>query len=193
MSGQLRRSGRKRGPSTAAARRRVASQLTNISTCVPASTTQTTATTPISTLASMNTQVQAMTSNAPSSVDMSWDNVSSNTSTTTIIIPTWGPTVSAMPTVALSNTNQTTGMCMSTPTCTLTLGSVISKPDQIESMYTNIASNVAHSVKEKIYGSEYINLSALLLTNPAAKQGTQTLLFKGIILLSKLKLSLQVR
>jgi hypothetical protein len=68
---------------------------------------------------------------------------------------------------------------MSTPTCTLTLGSVISKPDQIESMHTNIASNVAHSVKEKIYGSEYINLSALLLTNPAAKQGTQTLLFKA--------------
>jgi hypothetical protein len=97
----------------------------------------------------MNTQVQAMTSNAPSSVDMSLGNVSSNTSTTTIIIPTWGPTVSAMPTVALSNTNQTTGMCMSTPTCTLTLGSVISKPDQIESMHTNIASNVAHSVKEK--------------------------------------------
>jgi hypothetical protein len=48
-------------------------------------------------------------------------------------------------------------------------------------MHTNIASNVAHSVKEKIYGSEYINLSALLLTNPTAKQGTQTLLFKGII------------
>jgi hypothetical protein len=67
----------------------------------------------------MNTQVQAMTSNAPSSVDMSLGNVSSNTSTTTIIIPTWGPTVSAMPTVALSNTNQTTGMCLSTPTCTL--------------------------------------------------------------------------
>jgi curli biogenesis system outer membrane secretion channel CsgG len=78
----------------------------------PASTTQTTAMTPISTLASMNTQVQAMTSNAPSSVDMSLDNVSSNTSTTTIIIPTLGPTVSAMPTVALSNTNQTTGMCL---------------------------------------------------------------------------------
>jgi hypothetical protein len=53
-------------PSTAAARRRVASQLTNISTCVPASTTQTTATTPISTLASMNTQVQAMTLTLPS-------------------------------------------------------------------------------------------------------------------------------
>jgi hypothetical protein len=63
-----------------------------------------------------------------------------------IYVPTWGPTVSAMPTVALSNTNQTTGMCMSTPTCTLTLGSTISKPDRIESMHTDIASNVAHSV-----------------------------------------------
>jgi hypothetical protein len=163
MSGQLRRSGRKRGPSTAAARRIVASQLTNINTCVSASTTQTTDTTPISTLASMNTQVQAMTSNAPSSVDMALGNVSSNPSTTTtIIIPTWGPTVSAMPTVALSNTNQTTGMCMSTPTCTLTLGSAISKPDQIESMHTDIASNVAHSVKEKIYGSEYRFISFIV-------------------------------
>ena len=85
MSGQLRKSGRKRGPPTATARRRVASQLTNISTCVPASTTQTTTTTSISTLASMNTQVQAMTSNAPSSVDMSLGNVSSNTSTTTSV------------------------------------------------------------------------------------------------------------
>jgi hypothetical protein len=82
---------------------------------------------------------------------------------------------------------------MSTPTDTLTLGSAISKPDQIESMHTAIASNVAHSVKEKIYGSEYIDLSVLLLTNPAAKQGTQTLLFNGVVLLFKPKLSLQVR
>lgn len=84
-----------------------------------------------------------------------------------------------MPTVALGNTNQTTGMCMSTPTCTPTIGSAISKPDQIESMHTDIASNVAHSVKEKIYGSEYIDLSVLLLTNPAAKQGTQKLSVQG--------------
>lgn len=60
-------------------------------------------------------------------------------------------------------------------------------------MHTDIASNVAHSVKEKIYGSEYIDLSVLLLTNPAAKQGTQTLMLKGVVLLFKLKLSLQVR
>jgi hypothetical protein len=74
----------------------------------------------------MNTRVQAMTSNAAFSVDMLLGNVSSNPSnTTTIIIPTWGPTVSAMSTVALSNTNQ------------------------IESMHTCVASNVAHSVKEK--------------------------------------------
>jgi len=95
MSGQLRRSGRNRGPPTATARMRVVSQLTNISTYVPA------ATTPISTPDSMNTQVQAMTSNAPSSVDMPLGNFSSNPSTTTIIIPTWGPTVSAISTVAL--------------------------------------------------------------------------------------------
>jgi len=144
MSGQLRRSGRQRrlpilpSPSNAdAARRRVANLLTNISTCVPAPTVNS----PNAALAS-----NSMTSNAPSSVDMSLGNVSSNPSaTTTIIMPTWGPTVSAMATVALSNTNQTTGMCMSTPTCTLTLGSAISKPDQIESMHTDIASNVARS------------------------------------------------
>jgi hypothetical protein len=64
--------------------------------------------------------------------------------------------------VALSNTNQTTGMCMSTPTCTLTLGSAISKPYQIESMHTDIASNVAHSVKEQIYGSEYRFISFIV-------------------------------
>ena len=120
----------------AAARRRVASQLTNISTCVPAPTVNS----PNAALAS-----NSMTSNAPSSVDISLGNVSSNpsTTTTTIIIPTWGPTLSAMPTVILGNTNQTTGMCMSAPTCTLTIGSAISKPDQIESMHTDIASNVA--------------------------------------------------
>jgi len=92
VSGQLRRSGKKRGPpalpspsNAAAAKRRVASQLTNISTCVPAPTVNS----PNASLAS-----NSMTSNAPSSVDISLGTVSSNPSTTTtIIIPTWGPTV----------------------------------------------------------------------------------------------------
>ena len=84
MSGQLRRSGRQRGPPilpspsiAAAARRRVASLLRNICTCVPAPTVNSPNASPAS---------NSMTSNAPSSVDMSLGNVSSNPSTTTTII-----------------------------------------------------------------------------------------------------------
>jgi hypothetical protein len=68
--------------------------------------------------------------------------------------------------------------------------SISTKPQDLSGCTAFLSLNL---LKKKIYGSEYIDLSALLLTNPAAKQGTQTLLFKGVVLLFKLKLSLQVR